>query len=499
MRHLAFRGARTKGLVTMANIPELHDRTTGGQDTRKTIKVAGPTAVRCPQVGFFGPSLSLVADSFRKAVFASVALAVAGCASMGEVWKVPFDGSPSTPVLSGGVLYVGSKDGAVYALDPKSGAIKWRFQTGEGLVSGTEIITVRPGAGLVEMIEAAESRGTRRGKREVDASPVVSNGTVFIGSRDYSFYALDAVTGRKKWSFETGGEISNTAVIDGSLVLFTSGDGFLYALNAGTGEKKWAFETLAPGIRKSEPNALLVADGLAYLAAWVYIYAVDLSSGAAKWSFITGTSDYSHPSKTHDLVLFSRRHESKRDTTTLVALGAVSGKVKWQFDATGNPVDHRPVPVVRETIILGTDRNVFAVDRDTGTMQWKRDGDDNKLGPTYASDSLVYITVTRTSTRTGTLHALDAMTGKERWSFSPAREIVAVPKGSVCVAAEGNLYSLHKETGKEVWRINAKVETEADPLVTSDMVFISGRTQRYFGRAPDQGYFYAIDPKKGER
>src|SRR6185503_18333859 len=48
-------------------------------------------------------------------------------------WKIPFEGSGSRPVIVDGVLYVGSADGAVYALNPNTGETKWRFQTGESL------------------------------------------------------------------------------------------------------------------------------------------------------------------------------------------------------------------------------------------------------------------------------------------------------------------------------------------------------------------------------
>jgi len=454
--------------------------------------------------------LALITYWLRKAIAGLVALAVGACASLDEApgpqqyaggWRIPFEGSASRPVLSGGVLYVGSEDGAIYALDAKSGGIKWRFQTGEGLVSGTEIITVRPGAGLLEMIEAAESRGPRRGKREVDATPVVENGTVFIGSKDYSFYAIDAATGRKKWSFQTGGEIHENAVTHGAMVLFTSRDGFLYAVDANTGEKKWAFETRVP---KSEPKAPIVADRVIYLAAGLYLYAIDVTSGLAKWSLFTGMSDFSQPTKTNSLIFVSKKQDTyavERNRTTLLAVDASSGKVKWEIEAEGYPIGRRSsVIAVRDMVILGTARGLFAVDRETGAPRWNRVGGEGQYGPVYADESLVYFAFMKGSVVGGTdgvLYALDPVTGKDRWSFTPSRQIVAVLGDSICVAAKGYLYSVHKETGKELWKIDARVRTAATPLITSDTVFIPGMTQRYVGRAPHQGYFYAIDAKSG--
>ncbi|MGW4985906.1 outer membrane protein assembly factor BamB family protein, partial [Streptomyces mirabilis] len=53
---------------------------------------------------------------------------------------------------------------------------------------------------------------------------------VYVGSRDSSLYAVDAATGRKRWSFLTGSAVSSSpAVVDG-VVYFGSVDGNLYAV-----------------------------------------------------------------------------------------------------------------------------------------------------------------------------------------------------------------------------------------------------------------------------
>ena len=46
-------------------------------------------------------------------------------------WKILFDGSASAPVIYDGTIYIGSFDGVVYAINPKSGKEVWRYQTGE--------------------------------------------------------------------------------------------------------------------------------------------------------------------------------------------------------------------------------------------------------------------------------------------------------------------------------------------------------------------------------
>jgi len=186
---------------------------------------------------------------------------------------------PSTPAIAGGVVYFTAYDGNAYALDAASGALRWKFQTGgERRFSGKHLHGTQPAAetmpdpfdcylsspavwngavyfgsgdGNVYALDAAS--GALRWKFKtgdvVHASPAIADGMVFIGSWDSYFYAIDAASGQEKWKFKTGedhdtynqvGIQSSAAVADG-MVYFGCRDSHLYALDARSGEKKWAF------------------------------------------------------------------------------------------------------------------------------------------------------------------------------------------------------------------------------------------------------------------
>ena len=76
----------------------------------------------------------------------------------------------SSPVVANGPVYFGSGDGNLYALDAGTGALNWKFQTGD----------------------------------VVHASPAYADGVVYFGSWDSYFYAVDAKTGAEKWRFHGG-------------------------------------------------------------------------------------------------------------------------------------------------------------------------------------------------------------------------------------------------------------------------------------------------------
>lgn len=129
----------------------------------------------------------------------------------------PFDVYLSSPVVANGIVYFGSGDSNLYAVDAASGELRWKFATGD----------------------------------VVHASPAYAEGVVYFGSWDSYFYAVDAATGKEKWRLHTGedpvihnqvGFQSSPAVVDG--VVYTGcRDANLYAIDAASGKEKWHFGT----------------------------------------------------------------------------------------------------------------------------------------------------------------------------------------------------------------------------------------------------------------
>lgn len=130
-----------------------------------------------------------------------------------ETMPDPFDVFLSSPAIAAGIVYFGSGDHNVYALDAKTGELKWKFVTGD----------------------------------VVHASPAVADGVVYIGSWDRNLYALDAATGKEIWRFQTGDDreiynqigIASSAAISNGVVYFGCRDGHFYAVDAKTGTMKW--------------------------------------------------------------------------------------------------------------------------------------------------------------------------------------------------------------------------------------------------------------------
>ena len=71
--------------------------------------------------------------------------------------------------------------------------------------------------------------------------PVALGNTIYFGSADGNFYALDVESGYMRWVYKSGAEINSIPYVDKDNVYFGSKDGKLYALSRETGEEKWIF------------------------------------------------------------------------------------------------------------------------------------------------------------------------------------------------------------------------------------------------------------------
>jgi outer membrane protein assembly factor BamB len=109
------------------------------------------------------------------------------------------------PVIADDVVYVGSGDGSMHAVNAVTGQRIWRFAS----------------------------------KGKVRADALVEGQRVIFGSLDNGVYALNRATGEQLWRQETRAPVTSTpAMIDGKVVVGNRGAGLL-ALNPENGEIAW--------------------------------------------------------------------------------------------------------------------------------------------------------------------------------------------------------------------------------------------------------------------
>jgi outer membrane protein assembly factor BamB len=124
--------------------------------------------------------------------------------------RVPLDDLLiATPALVDGVLYFGTSEGLVLAVDWKQPKTLGKFET--------------------------------RQPREVHSAPAVTDQFVVIGARDKGVYCLERQKLTQKWVFNTRAGNDGSPVVVGDRVFIGSGDKFLYAISLETGQEVWKY------------------------------------------------------------------------------------------------------------------------------------------------------------------------------------------------------------------------------------------------------------------
>lgn len=144
----------------------------------------------------------------------------------------------AAPIISNGLVFVGSLDSNFYALDVRSGWAAWRYRANGAIVStaavGNALVFFGSVDGNVYALDAEEGRVVWRYETEgqVTASPTIYNNGLYIGGVDNSLYCLDIETGKLRWRYPTEGAITGTPAIVDGVIYIGSADHYVYAIPA---------------------------------------------------------------------------------------------------------------------------------------------------------------------------------------------------------------------------------------------------------------------------
>ncbi|MCS7246904.1 MAG: serine/threonine-protein kinase [Anaerolineales bacterium] len=145
-------------------------------------------------------------------------------------------GITGSATIADHTIYFGSLDGAVYALDAKTGWQLWRFRLGKPTIStpcvSGEYLLVGCVDGHMYCIDipSVKERWRFPTEHQVTGSAVVFEGRVYFGSVDGHLYCVDLQSGSLIWKFRTGGAITGTPLIANRCVFIGSTDRKMYAL-----------------------------------------------------------------------------------------------------------------------------------------------------------------------------------------------------------------------------------------------------------------------------
>src|SRR4030043_1258389 len=276
--------------------------------------------------------------------------------SLAVVWKFKTNDSvKSSPAIVDDLVFIGSSDDNIYAIDLESGQQVWTFKTTDA----------------------------------IEAAPCVVEGSVFVGSLDGFLYALDAKDGSLKWKYKTDGQILGAAnwtrSPDGRLwILVGSYANKLHFVASTDGKAVWTYETgnyingspavsdqkavfggcdamihvvsLIDGSKVTQiDSGSYIAASAAFLEGQVYIgnydnifMKADIAAGKVVWEYAGSDAPFfSSPAVGENIVVFGGRDKRVH------CVGRDDGKGVWTFQTLGE-VDSSPV-ICGDKVVVGSE------------------------------------------------------------------------------------------------------------------------------------------------
>ncbi|MDE0483518.1 MAG: PQQ-binding-like beta-propeller repeat protein [Candidatus Poribacteria bacterium] len=217
-------------------------------------------------------------------------------------------GGPITasPVVANGILYIGSADGKLYALNAKEWGIKWVFNAGSA----------------------------------IRYSAAIWGGRVYFSTRDNKFYALNAETGDVLWEFKSKGWMDSPPVVFNRTVYTGAFPTRIYLLDAITGKLK------------SERQRMVTINGIEYGCTNAEFRPVIPQYNANLWRRYTAGSE-SFPVTANGFVYIGARNGK------IHAIDIASKTEVWSYQI-GGPVN--AAPAISEGILYAasTDGSIYA-------------------------------------------------------------------------------------------------------------------------------------------
>nr|WP_309484323.1 PQQ-binding-like beta-propeller repeat protein [Streptomyces himalayensis] len=374
--------------------------------------------------------------------------------------------------------------------EPEAGAAwrPWRFRMSNE-VWGTPVV-----AGDLVYVTSFEvhaldvGTGRRRFKtRDVAWSLAVADGRIHA-SDGPTLLALDAREGSDLWRLTVNGWVYSLKADRGTVITATRGGG-VQAWDAGNGDKLWEITGAQSDFETPEAGPV-VHDGTVYVWQNARLRALEARTGDERWSYPIGDAA-SCGGVPVRLTPAPDGHVYISAGTRVLAVDVASGHVRWHFEAPAvflSPPAYVPGPAVTGGGVyladyLGT---VYALDATDGRDRWRIATESrSSVDPVLVADGHVHV-----GSGKG-LYTLDAVTGTPKWRFQAGGDVVGAPAvadGRIHFGSTDHLlYTLKADDGRLRWKLATGGEITGSPVVEDGVVYACSKDR----------CVYALDAEKG--
>jgi len=385
-----------------------------------------------PQITYNGISVSPASKSANN--FVAPALYTISAESGSTTSYKVFAGSVAS-------VYFGSNDHNLYALDGITGRLRWKFQTGAIITTSPTIykglVISGSNDGFVYALDTA--KGTLVWKQQlndvVNTTPSVANDMVYVTAK--SIFAFEAATGKKIWEHPLYFPGNQNVAVSGHVLYAKEHGPATYAIeafNALTGDLIWS--TTVPGLGISNPA--IYGNTVYSSGQGGFLMALDVATGASRWNFnppgYTGSGEFLSPTVSNGVAYITYYQiVTPSVTITTWAVDATTGTAKWSFPGAGN---HYPVVNNGLLWLLSADgTSVVTVDAVTGVQKTNfvlmKDPYAYPTTDPYVVNEVLFVADSEHN-----IYAFDALNGTLKWQFKAIDRVTAPP---VAIDSKGNV------------------------------------------------------------
>jgi outer membrane protein assembly factor BamB len=316
---------------------------------------------------------------------------------------------------------------------------------------------------------------------EEHAGAAVSHGgrRLYVGAGDGKLYAVEALTGKRRWGIDLGAAVTSAPRVVEHLGLLYVGaaDGALHAVELDSGERRWRYRT------KGIPyQPAVYADGVVFFTNHRdQLFSLDARTGRWRWSYDRETPQSFTVAGHGGATVQGRRLLAGFSDGTLVCLGARGGQTRWTRSLTGEHqeyVDVDSTPVVRDKVVYAASLagGVFAVMLEGGALRWRYPVA-GVTGVAVADDRVYFA-----SAKEG-LHAVDTE-GRLRWRQHLKAGAPGTPhvrgRALYITYADGGLFIVDRYSGRLIQRFNPGGGISGPPLLTADSLYLMTNRGGFF-------------------
>ncbi|MVO86068.1 PQQ-binding-like beta-propeller repeat protein [Streptomyces sp. p1417] len=402
--------------------------------------------------------------------------------------SAPAPAPAAAPDRQGHAAPTGHGAGAAPAAGAPASWRPWRFRMSND-VWGTPAV-----AGNLVYVTSFEvhaldvGTGRRSFKtRDVAWSMAVADGRIHA-SDGPTLYALDGADGSDLWRIQTDAWVYALQADRGTVVTATRGGG-VQGWEAANGEKLWEITNAQTDFETPEAAPVIV-DGTVYVWKDARLRAVDARTGIERWSYPVGDAA-SCGGVPVRVTQAADGYVYVAAGTRVLAVDVAAGHVRWHFEAPAvflSPPTFAPGPAVTGGGVyladyLGT---VYALDATDGRDRWRIATESrSSVDPVLVADGHVHV-----GSGKG-LYTLDAVTGTPKWRFQAGGEVVGSPvvadRRIHFGATDHLLYTLKADDGRLRWKLATGGEITGAPVVRDGVVYACSKDR----------CVYALDAERG--